>query len=109
MTENDSRDVIAVGPQELREHRDGPIVTDLDIIIVRDGEFILGEVKSSPNAFDEEKMCALETVAKEIRPNLFVLAAPGKEWPSEVKKRFQEFEQVLKLLDVRVEALLLDW
>jgi hypothetical protein len=100
---------LTIAPQELREDPDGPKVTDLDIIIIRDGEFILGEVKSSPTKFDAEQMRVLETVVKEIRPNRFVLAAPGKEWPPGISQRFQEFKDALAPFDVKVEVLLLEW
>lgn len=100
---------IVIAPQELREEEDGPLVTDLDIIIVVDGEFILGEVKSSPDSFDEQQMSILASVAQELRPNVFVLAAPGKEWPPEVNARFEDFEEKLTSFDVKVKRLLLDW
>ena len=100
---------LVIPPQELREREDGEVVTDLDIVLVRDGQFVLGEVKSSPNAFDEEQLGVLLTVAQEIRPQVFVLAAPGTEWPPETTASFQEFEAALIPFDVKVERILLEW
>ena len=37
---------LVVAPQNLPDTYDGPVITDLDVIAVCDGRFIIGEVKS---------------------------------------------------------------
>ena len=109
ITDSASDFVLAIPPQDLRESHDGEVVTDLDIIVVRDGDFIIGEVKSSPNRFDEEVLASIASVAKTVHPNRIVLAAPGKEWPVPVQERVAKLGDRLRDLGIEVQLLLLDW
>lgn len=76
-----------IAPQELRERDDGPVVTDLDVVVLRDGRFVIGEVKSEPAAIDDRVCETLRTVATRIRPDVLLLAAPG-ELRSDALRRF---------------------
>ena len=100
---------LVVAPQELREVYDGPIVTDLDIIVIRDGRFIIGEVKSNPSAFDDKVIQTLADVAQSIQPDELILAAPGSEWPQSVESRIEELRRTLEAADITVSARLMAW
>jgi hypothetical protein len=105
-----SRRVLALTvPQDLRESYDGDVVTDLDIIVVRDGEFIIGEVKSSPNRFDADVLASIASVAEKIHPNRVILAAPGKEWPISVQQPAAKLAETLRDFGTEVQLPLLDW
>jgi len=70
--------------------------TDLDIVCVLDGEFIIGEAKNnSENFFKDEKkdLKALVEIAKEIQPDKIILTCI--ENPN---NKLEEAEEVLKLL-----------
>jgi hypothetical protein len=101
--------LLVIAPQELREVYDGPIVTDLDLVVLRDGQFMVGEVKSDPAAFDEEVLTTLANVASAIEPDVVVLAAPGMSWPDDIGRRIEELREQLKAKDIAVLPLLMDW
>ncbi len=95
--------------QALYEEYDGDPYTDLDLISIRDGQVIIGEVKSSTEAFLETDFAKLRSVAEEIRPNLVVLTATGGEWPPQVAREAEALQSNLASIGVTVETLLLPW
>ncbi len=95
--------------QALYEHHDGDPYTDLDLIAIRDGQIIIGEVKSSAEAFKDTDFAKLRSVAEEIRPNVLILAATGSEWPAEVTREAEALQASLAPVGVTVEKLLLPW
>lgn len=95
--------------QSLYEDYEGDPYTDLDLMAIKDGKVIIGEVKSSPEAFREKDFVKLRSVADEIRPDVLVLAATGSDWPAEVIGAAEELRQSLGLSGVAVETLLLTW
>ena len=100
---------LVIAPQELREVYDGSAITDLDIIAVRSGRFIIGEVKSDARAFDSKCLEVLATVALEIRPDVLMLAATGTEWPVEVAARIADLKETLGGKRIEVVTRLLEW
>ena len=96
-------------PLELRESFDGPVVTDLDVFVIADGKFIIGEVKSSTGSVTPEQLKVLGEVAIEIRPDFVIVAATGTEWPSEVSAQIAGLQSVLSQHKIAFEARLLDW
>lgn len=99
---------LVIAPQDLRESYDGPLVTDLDLVLVLDGVFIIGEVKSTPGAFGDEVVSKLADVTRSIRPDRLVLAAPGSTWPDDVSKRIEQLRIDMAACDVEVMPLLFD-
>jgi len=95
--------------QALYEDHAGAPYTDLDLIAIRDGQIIIGEVKSSAEAFKDTDFAKLRSVAEEIRPNALVLAATGTEWPPEVTRKAEALQASLAPVGVTVEKLLLPW
>jgi hypothetical protein len=100
---------IVFAPQELRETYEGPVFTDVDIIVIRDGRFILGEVKSSPEGVAPAQLDRLAAVAQVVRPDEVIVAATGTSWPSDVTAKIQELSTLLAPFDISVTTKLLDW
>ena len=99
---------LVIAPQNLRESVDGPLITDLDLLLVVDGVFTIGEVKSSPAAFGDSVLSTLADVTLSVRPDRLVLAAPGSTWPNDVSRRVDELRRTMEASDVEVMPLLLD-
>jgi hypothetical protein len=99
---------VVFAPRELRERHNGPAVTDLDVILLRGGQFVVGEVKSDPAAIDDRVCETLRTVAARVRPDLVLLAAPGDPWPADVMARIDALRNALAPLSILVESRSLD-
>ena len=96
-------------PTELRRPGEDALLTDLDIIALRDGKLLLGEVKSSPGQFNEKQLAKLETVARAVRPDAVWLVAVGETWSPETLQQIDRLRATLTPFDVTVESRLLDW
>jgi hypothetical protein len=83
--------------------------TDLDLIAIKDGEFHIGEVKSSPDGFLDFDFEKLQAFAQDTRPAVVVLAATGTAWPEPVHQKMTELKQALSSVGVKLEPLLMDW
>ncbi len=95
--------------QNLYEEYGGDPYTDLDLIVIKDRQVIIGEVKSSPDGFRTVDFDKMEVVTREIRPDRVILAATGADWPLEVSKELEEFKRKVAPLGAAVETLLLPW
>lgn len=82
-------------------------VTDLDIVAIRDREFVLGEVKSSPGGFSADDFQKLKKVSTVVRPHRVIAAAIGESWPAEIKTQIDALKQELDALGIVVEEMLL--
>ena len=83
--------------------------TDLDIVVINKGKFIIGEVKSNPGGFEHSNFEKLKEVAIELLPNEILLAAPGNKWPDSVLTEIKNLTDELKQVDVTVSPWLLQW
>ena len=81
--------------------------TDLDVVLISNGKFIVGEVKSDPGGFAQADFEKLLEVAKEVRPDEVILSAPGEEWPPHVLTEIANFTESLRAYDVDVTPVLL--
>lgn len=95
---------VVIAPQELRGQDGGPVVTDLDVVVLRGGRFVVGEVKSQPTAIDDRVCDTLRTVATRVRPDVVLLAAPGEAWPADVTARIDALRTALAPISVNVET-----
>lgn len=109
LTEMASDIALVFAPQELRESRNAEPLTDLDLILIRDGRFLIGEVKSNPDQVDAAQLALLVQVAKRLRPDTVVIAATGKAWPERVRKQIEEVGSTLAECDIKTQPLLLRW
>lgn len=64
-------------------------LTDLDVIAIVDGLFVIGEVKNDASAFTEEEINKLIKAALRIRPDRIVLFSPDQPVPPAVATRIQ--------------------
>lgn len=83
--------------------------TDLDIVVINKGKFIIGEVKSDPGGFKHPDFEKLREVAIELLPDEILLAAPGDNWPNNVLVEIRNLTDALKKIDVTVSPRLLQW
>lgn len=83
--------------------------TDLDIVVIKKGKFIIGEVKSGPGGFKHSDFEKLRDVAIELLPDEILLAAPGDNWPDDVLTEIKNLTDELKQVDVTVSPRQLQW
>ncbi|MEW6408918.1 MAG: HsdR family type I site-specific deoxyribonuclease [Nitrospirota bacterium] len=83
--------------------------TDLDLVVIRDGKFLIGEVKSDPHGFKPDDLDKLRVVAEDLLPDEVVLAAEGERWPPDVEEGIKRLTETLKPFDVKVSSLILQW
>lgn len=86
-------------------------LTDLDIVAVYEGKLLIGEVKSCAQSFKPADLDHLEQIARIVRPNEILLAAPDEPafgWGPTLDMAKQLAER-LKALDVSVMIMKLNW
>ncbi len=96
-------------PQDVFERRARAAFTDVDLAFIRNGKFGIGEVKSSPLAFDADDLERTATVAEDWRPDILLLAAPGTSWPVHVRTEFDRLAARLAAHHITVKPWLLSW
>lgn len=89
-------------------HQRNPF-TDLDLVVICNGKFLIGEVKSDPGGFEPSDFVKLREVAEELLPDAVILAAPGEKWPEEVEGEIRRLEEALGPAEVKASARLLRW
>jgi hypothetical protein len=82
--------------------------TDLDIIAVANGRFIVGEVKTSPEGF-RGQFPKLKVIATELLPDVILLTARGNNWPEDIEAEIRKLEEELTPLGIRVFRRVLTW
>jgi hypothetical protein len=100
---------LTIEPQDLYKSYGGDKATDLDVIVICDGRFIIGEVKSSVTGLKDSDLAKRGEVAKNIHPDEVVLGAVGTAWPDEVKELINQSAAELARHDVAVTPVLLSW
>lgn len=70
-------------PSDPFGHREASPFTDLDLLILRDGQLVVGEVKSTAGGFASDQLHTLGTVASAVGADEVVLAAPAATWTTE--------------------------
>lgn len=83
--------------------------TDLDLVVISDGRFLIGEVKSDPRGFERSGFDKLKEVAEELLPDAVVIAAQGESWPGTVEAEIRRLTETLAPVEVEVSPLLLQW
>lgn len=95
--------------QNIYEKEGSNPFTDLDLVFIKGGKFVIGEVKSEPSAFEEKDFVKIGEVAEELQPDQVLFAAPGETWPDDVKARVTALMEKLAPLEIEVRALPLRW
>ncbi|MHB8158592.1 MAG: hypothetical protein ACYDEQ_14610 [Desulfocucumaceae bacterium] len=83
--------------------------TDLDLVVITNGKFIIGEVKSSPEGFKPDDFSKLKIVAENIMPDIVVFAASGNLWPNNVEIEILKLKDEMTKIGIEVLPILLRW
>lgn len=85
------------------------VFTDLDLCLLANGEFVIGEVKSDVSGFRVHVFEKLKSAALDLLPDKLVLAAFGRAWPDNVSEQIASLKKELTPVGVEVWPLLLRW
>lgn len=102
-----SQDIIPKGKQEE--------LTDLDLIIIKDGKLGIGEVKANPGDFlKHQTLEKLEKAVNLVLPNEVYICAPSKDrWPENVINEINKFKEKMNVLSIETIVysfpLLVEW
>ncbi len=77
--------------------------TDLDIVCIQDGKFIIGEIKQSLKQFEDDDFIKMKEVAKRIKPDIIIFSTLDKKCNSNKMKKIQNLEKVLQSLKIEVK------
>ena len=95
--------------QDLFEKHQTNAFTDLDLVVIKDGRFMIGEVKTAPEGFKQDQFDKLAIAASELLPDEVIVAAIGCAWPDQVKREIDGLTRRLAPLGITVTAQLLEW
>jgi hypothetical protein len=79
----------------------GPI-GDLDIAVILDGKFVIGEVKQSPSDCDEATFIKMEAIARRLLPDTLLFASLDPEPTALIKREIARLSMVLGPLGIAV-------
>jgi hypothetical protein len=88
---------------DLFEKDDKGPIGDLDIAVILDGQFVIGEVKQSPNLFDEATFAKMEGIARRLLPDILLFASMDREPTDLITKEIQRLSAVLQPLSITVQ------
>jgi len=96
---------ISIPSQELliKEGDDLKTVREVDLICIKDGRFIIGEVKRSSSLFTQKDFDDMIDLAKQIRPDTLVFSSMDKEPTAYIKEQLERAKTELSELQVSVE------
>lgn len=98
--------------QDLYLSDSGKKFTDLDLIMIKEKKFIIGEVKTEISDFDEKDFTKMAEVAEEIKPDILIFAVPWKEnvaWPITFIEKIKNISERLNPSGIEVLPLALTW
>lgn len=85
----------------LEENNKGPI-GDLDIAVIIDGRFVVGEVKQSRDLFDMATFAKMEVIARRLLPDKLLFASMDREPTPMISKEIARLSDVLRPLKIDV-------
>lgn len=87
---------------DLFEADDKRPVGDLDIAVILDGQFVIGEVKQSRDLFDEAIFTKMERIARRLLPDTLLFASMDREPNALITKEIARLSEVLRPLSITV-------
>jgi len=87
---------------DLFENDDKGSIGDLDIAAILDGQFVIGEVKQSPNLFDEATFVKMEGIARRLLPDILLFASIDREPTALITKEIARLSAALQPLSITV-------
>lgn len=77
-------------------------ITDLDVVCIRDGKFIIGEIKQSSKGFQDKDFEAMKYVAKKIKPDVVLFSSMDIKPKKRVLSKIENLKRELKELGIKV-------
>ena len=87
---------------DLIKKSDGAQVTDIDILCIQDGDFIIGEIKEKTELFTDKVIEGLREISIQIRPDTLLLAAYDNRGRENVPENVIKLKKDLKLHQINV-------
>ncbi len=99
----DARSAFLFAPcLDLFEKDDKGPVGDLDIAVILDGQFVIGEVKQSRDLFDDATFAKMEGIARRLLPDILLFATMDREPTALITKEIARLSEALRPLDIAV-------
>ena len=99
----DARSAFLFAPcLDLFENDDKGPIGDLDIAVILDGKFVIGEVKQSRDLFDEATFAKMEGIARRLLPDTLLFASMDPEPNVGITKEIKRLSEVLRPLGIAV-------
>jgi len=99
----DARSAFLFAPcLDLFENDDKGPVGDLDIAVIRDGQFVIGEVKQSRDLFDGATFAKMEGIARRLWPDVLLFASMDREPTALITKEIARLSEDLRPLGIDV-------
>lgn len=86
-----------------RSTQEPSLFGELDLLCIKDGEFIIGEIKQSTNGFTQTGFDKIEKIAKLIRPDKVLFSSMDNKPNAFVSKGITQITQSLEELEVKAE------
>ena len=99
----DARSVFLFAPcLDLFENDDKGPIGDLDIAVILDGKFVIGEVKQTRDLFDEATFTNMESIARRLLPDTLLFASMEREPTALINKEIARLSKALQPLSITV-------
>jgi len=100
----DARSAFLFAPcLDLFENDDKGPIGDLDIAVILDGLFVIGEVKQSRELFDEACFAKMEVIARRLLPDILLFASMDRDSTMMIKKEIARLSEILRPLGIAVQ------
>lgn len=76
---------------------------ELDLVCIRDGQFVIGEIKQSIDLFHPDDFSRMKEVAMRVRPDVIIFSSMDKEPNQYMKDNIQKLGDELADLEIKVE------
>jgi len=76
---------------------------ELDLLCIKDGQFVIGEVKQSIGLFGLNDFERMSDVAKRVHPDMIIFSSMDKEPSQFVKENIEKLKVELAYLEIKVE------
>ncbi|MBU2463319.1 MAG: hypothetical protein KJ844_04430, partial [Candidatus Edwardsbacteria bacterium] len=80
---------------DIFNYKTGEKITDIDIICIKDGKFIIGEVKNSMDKFSQGDFDKMKEISKAIKPNVVVFSSLDLNPNSKVQDKIRKLQEEL--------------
>ncbi len=98
-----------IASQDVLSYPEDRKVAELDVLVLRDGQLLVGEVKAHPRGFDEEAVNRAMEIARVMLPDTLMFASETDEFPDRVRKILHSAGSEFSRLGIEVQFLPLQW